>query len=115
MNLRDYARNQICVRCGRADEETRRTVVLCHYHGPFALTLGKGTQYKIPDHLGAHLCKQCHDFLDWRTDYDPLHRRLVKASRRDRSLDFAVCIMQTQNRLFDVGMLQVNDTWPDHA
>jgi hypothetical protein len=58
--LRDAARDQPCVWCGRVDG----TTVLAHYFGPRRHEYGGGMGVKGHDLIGAHLCAGCHTAMD---------------------------------------------------
>jgi len=58
--LREAAEGQSCVRCGVANG----TVVLCHYFGARRQAYGGGLGRKGHDLIAAHLCHDCHKFLD---------------------------------------------------
>jgi hypothetical protein len=58
--LRQAARDQSCVRCGKQDG----TVVCCHYTGVRRGSYGGGLGIKVHDLIGAHLCGECHRFMD---------------------------------------------------
>jgi hypothetical protein len=58
--LRDAARDQACVKCGKQDG----TVVLAHYFGPRRGEYGGGMSIKGHDAVGAWLCYQCHVWMD---------------------------------------------------
>lgn len=60
MSLRDKARDQSCVRCGAEDG----TVVLAHYFGPRRHNYGGGMSRKGSDLIAAHLCANCHSYMD---------------------------------------------------
>jgi uncharacterized Fe-S cluster-containing radical SAM superfamily protein len=60
LNLRTAARDKPCVRCGRNDG----TVVLAHYFGPRRHSYGGGMGHKGHDAVGAHLCGECHSYMD---------------------------------------------------
>ncbi len=82
--LREAARDQPCIRCGRQDG----TTVGAHYTGVRRLELGGGFGRKVHDMAMAHLCAECHRFAkNWRELYAALLRemrlreRLAKARR----------------------------------
>jgi hypothetical protein len=58
--LRDSARDQACVNCGRQDG----TTVWAHYFGPRRGAYGGGMGIKGHDVVGAWLCSQCHYQFD---------------------------------------------------
>ena len=58
--LREAARDQPCVRCGREDG----TTVLAHYFGPRRHEYGGGMSIKGHDAVGAWLCAECHKHMD---------------------------------------------------
>ena len=89
--LRNAARGEVCVRCERPVKN--ETVVLCHL--PLnAWGFGSSMAGKCPDWLGAHLCDECHAWID-----GPDGRR--DAETRGRVL------AATLARLFDNGTLQI--------
>jgi hypothetical protein len=57
--LRDAARGQSCVRCGKTEN-----VVGCHYTGVRRLSFGGGFGIKVHDFLIADLCQECHHYMD---------------------------------------------------
>ena len=58
--LRDAAKGRSCVRCGRNDG----TVVGAHYTGVRRLSYGGGFGRKVHDLVMAHLCAECHQWMD---------------------------------------------------
>jgi hypothetical protein len=58
--IRQHAKGQACVRCGREDD----TIVLAHYSGPWQFRFGKGRGIKGSDVAAAELCMGCHSFFD---------------------------------------------------
>jgi uncharacterized Fe-S cluster-containing radical SAM superfamily protein len=60
VNLRELARGQSCVRCGKDDG----TIVLCHYTGVRRGAFGGGLGIKCHDAVGAELCGVCHHWMD---------------------------------------------------
>jgi formate dehydrogenase maturation protein FdhE len=58
--LRDAAEGQACVCCGRQDQ----TVVGAHYTGKRRLSYGGGFGKKVNDLVMAHLCGECHKYMD---------------------------------------------------
>lgn len=58
--LRDSAKDQSCVACGKKDG----TVVLAHYFGPRRHSYGGGLGIKGHDAVAAHLCAACHADMD---------------------------------------------------
>ena len=70
MNLRDFAKDQPCVRCYKQDG----TVVLAHYCGPRQHHMGKGMSIKGGDVYGAHLCAECHTYFDQYKDGNTVER-----------------------------------------
>lgn len=69
--LRDAARDQSCVRCGKRDG----TIVLAHYSGMNSHKFGKGMGTKCHDLIGAHLCYDCHTYMDSYKDGNDDTRR----------------------------------------
>ena len=87
--LREAARDQACVRCGRQDG----TIVLAHYFGPRRHAYGGGMSRKGHDAVAAHLCATCHAYMDsWGRD---------KAARWEHSEEFLHLCALTMIRLFD--------------
>lgn len=93
MNLRAKAQGQRCVRCGREHE----SVVLCHYTGVRRLMYGGGYGIKVKDLTGAHLCAECHSYMD------TLSRS--KEHKWEHSEEFLHYVMLTILRLADQGEL----------
>jgi len=89
--LRNLARDQSCVRCGKRDE----TVVLAHYTGPRRLAYGGGYGIKVADLAGAHLCGHCH------RDMDTLSRD--KDMKWEHSEEFLHLVLLTILRLAEQG------------
>lgn len=87
IDLRKLARDQACIRCGKQDG----TVVLCHYTGARRLSYGGGFGIKVDDLAGAHLCGDCHRFMD------TLSRD--KDMRWEHSEEFLHCVLLTILRL----------------
>lgn len=94
MKLREAARDQACVRCGKQDG----TVVLAHYFGPRRHSYGGGMSHKGHDAVGAHLCATCH------AEMDSLARS--KEHRWERSEEFLHCCALTWIRLIEQGVLK---------
>jgi hypothetical protein len=90
-NLRQLAKDQSCVRCGRQDG----SVVLCHYTGPRRLAYNGGFGIKVNDICAAHLCGKCH------TEMDTLTRD--KETKWQHSEEFLHLVMLTVLRLFEQG------------
>ena len=91
---RKAAEGEACVRCGNQDG----TIVLCHYQGSMSHRLGKGMGIKPHDvAAGAWLCSNCHDLLDGRK---PSYYTMDQ-----RSLDMALCCMQTVKIRYERGDL----------
>lgn len=94
--LRDAARNEPCVHCGKLIEgET----VGAHYTGVRQGDYGRGIGQKAHDYLIAHLCADCHVLMD-----------TISKSKEDRwehSERFLHAIALTWARLFERGILQV--------
>ena len=91
--LREAARGQSCIRCGRDDG----TVVLAHYTGARRLELGGGFGLKCHDLAGAHLCHECHAYMDSKS-----------RSKEDRWLhseEFLLQCVKTAIRLYEQGRL----------
>lgn len=70
--LRDSARDERCVYCGRQDG----TVVWCHSNESMH---GKGMSIKSHDLLGNYLCGACHNLYD----RSPLSREQKQAMFRE--------------------------------
>lgn len=94
MNLRDRAKDQSCVRCGRDDG----TVVLAHYTGVRRLAYGGGYGRKVIDIAGAHLCAVCH------REMDTLSRD--KSRKWEHSEEFLHLCMLTILRLAEQGVVK---------
>lgn len=92
--LRDAACGESCVRCG-----SRLNVVGCHYTGARRGAYGGGLSIKVHDFLIAHLCQECHLWLD------TLSRE--KSKRWEHSEEFLHLIALTLTRLFENGTLVV--------
>lgn len=92
--LRDAAEGEHCVRCG-----SKLGVVGCHYTGARRLAYGGGLGIKVWDFLIAHLCEECHRWMD------TLSRD--KERRWEHSEEFLHCIALTLARLFARGTLVV--------
>ena len=60
VNLRQAAKDEPCMRCGRNDG----TTVLAHYNGFYNHYFGNGMGKKSHDLAGAHLCHNCHTLFD---------------------------------------------------
>jgi hypothetical protein len=84
-NLRDSARGQSCVMCGKQDE----TIVLAHRNVPGSFGMGM----KGPDWWGAHLCAACH--------YDGDHEK-----RRDYQW-WELAVYRTMKRWIASGLVTV--------
>lgn len=93
-SLRDLARDQSCVRCGREDG----TVVLAHYFGPRRHYYGGGMSKKGHDAVGAHLCSGCHSFMDTQSR--------DKQYRWEMSEEFLHLCALTWIRLIEKGMVK---------
>jgi hypothetical protein len=92
--LREAARDQACVRCGREDG----TVVLAHYFGPRRHAYGGGMSRKGHDAVAAHLCAACHSYMDtWGRE---------RASRWEHSEEFLHLCALTFVRLIEQGVLK---------
>ena len=91
--LREAARDQSCVRCGKQDG----TVVLAHYTGARRMHYGGGFGIKCRDIFGAHLCGECHQWMD------QLSRD--KSRKWEHSEEFQHFILLTIKRLQDQGVL----------
>ena len=92
--LRDSARGQSCVRCGRNDG----TTVLAHYFGVRRHAYGGGLGIKGHDAIAAHLCAPCH------TQLDSLMKD--KAKRWEHSEEFLHLCALTWIRWLDSGVLR---------
>jgi hypothetical protein len=93
--LLDAARDQPCVRCGIQDG----TVVGCHYTGARRHAYGGGLSIKVWDFLIAHLCANCHRYMD------TLSRDKYKAW--EHSEEFLHVIALTLAQLFERGIIIV--------
>lgn len=93
-NLRKLACDQRCIRCGKQDG----TVVLCHYTGARRLSYGGGFGVKVHDLAGAHLCSECHRFMD------TLARE--KDMKWEHSEEFLNCVLLTILRLEQQGHIR---------
>jgi uncharacterized Fe-S cluster-containing radical SAM superfamily protein len=92
--LRDAARDQPCVRCGRNDG----TTVLAHYFGPRRHQYGGGMSHKGHDAIGAHLCAACHSYMDtWGRSRD---------TRWEHSEEFLHLCALTIIRNFEQGVIK---------
>lgn len=91
--LREAARDQACVRCGRQDG----TVVGAHYTGVRRLELGGGFGRKVHDLAMAHLCLDCHRHMDGNRD---------RETRWEHSEEFLLLCLKTAMRLYDQGVLK---------
>lgn len=89
-DLRELARGQSCIRCGRDDG----TIVLAHYFGPRRYAYGGGMSQKGHDAVGAELCSICHSWMDtgsrdkerkWETSEEFLHLVALTWIRRVES------------------------------
>lgn len=94
LKLRDAAENQACVRCGAKDG----TVVLAHYVGPRRHAYGGGMSVKGCDAIGAHLCHECHQYMD--------RESRNKAKRWELSEEFLHYCALTIIRLFEQGRVK---------
>jgi hypothetical protein len=91
--LREAARDQHCIRCGKDDG----TTVLCHYTGVRRLAFGGGFGLKVNDLVGAHLCCECHKVMD--TDRS-------KDDKWEHSEEFLYLTVKTILRLNQQGKLK---------
>jgi len=102
--LRNGARDQSCVNCGRSDG----TVVSAHYTGLRSYQLGKGRGIKPHDICCADLCYKCHSAFDENSSsLSDLKGDFPK--RVDRSEQFLFNIMKTILRRIDQGILKIGD------
>jgi len=92
------ARDESCVRCG-----STVCVVGAHYTGARRLAYGGGYGIKVHDFLIAHLCQQCHEYLD------RLFREAGENKERlwEHSEEFLHLIAITLIRLFARGVIVV--------
>lgn len=92
--LRDAAEGESCVRCG-----SMKGVVGAHYTGARRLAYGGGYGIKVHDFLIAHLCEECHRWMD----------SLSRDKRKlwEHSEEFLHLIALTLARLFARGVLVV--------
>lgn len=79
--LRDSARDEMCVGCGRQDG----TIVWAHGN---ELAFGKGKSIKCHDLLGNYLCMACHSAYDTGT-----------MSREWKQRFFRDCYVKTMTRV----------------
>lgn len=93
--LRDAARGESCIRCGRNDG----TVVGAHYTGARRLSYGGGLGKKVHDLVMAHLCSTCHAWMDCASR--------EKDKQWEHSEEFLHCCMLTILRLMARGVLTV--------
>jgi hypothetical protein len=93
--LRNAARGESCVRCGAQDE----TVVGAHYTGYRRLSYGGGLGRKVHDLLIAHLCENCHHWMD--TESREKHHGY------EHSEEFQHLILLTLLRLLDRDVIAV--------
>lgn len=98
--LRDAARDEACIRCGRHDG----TVVGAHYTGARRLSYGGGLSKKVHDLVMAHLCGECHRYMD------TLAREREK--RWEHSEEFLHAVMLTILRLMARGIIVVKGCKP---
>ena len=96
--LRDAANGEDCVRCG-----SPIGVVGAHYTGYRRLDFGGGFAKKVWDFLIAHLCSQCHTYMDTLSR----ERGDDKVKAALHSEEFLHLIALTLGRLFARGILQV--------
>lgn len=94
MNLRKLAAGQSCVRCG----VDNGTIVLAHYFGPRRHHYGGGMGHKGHDAVGAHLCMDCHRYMDTES------RDKLRAW--DHSEEFLHLCALTWIRLVDKGLVK---------
>lgn len=92
-SLRNAARDMTCVRCG-----SQAGVVLCHYTGARREAYGGGFGIKVNDLIGAHMCPECHHFMD------TLSRD--KSMKWEHSEEFLHLCMLTILRLKERGTLK---------
>jgi hypothetical protein len=92
--LRKAAKDQSCVRCGLCNG----TTVLAHYTGPRRGAYGGGMGKKVHDAIGAHLCADCHRYMDSEAK-DKEHRWELS----EQMLHY--CAL-TLIRLFDQGVVK---------
>lgn len=92
--LRQAARDQPCVRCGRVGNGT----VLAHYTGARRGSYGGGFGLKVHDLLGAHLCAECHHHMDTGSR--------SKEGRWEHSEEFQHYILLTLVNLWHRGVIR---------
>lgn len=92
--LREAARDQPCVRCGREDG----TTVGAHYTGPRRLSYGGGLGRKVHDMAMAHLCQACHHYFDTASK--------DREFRYEVSEEFLHCVVLTAIRNYERGIIK---------
>lgn len=92
--LRNAARDETCVRCSAT-----YSVVGAHYTGARRLAYHGGYNIKVHDICIAHLCGECHKWID------TLSRD--KEKRWEHSEEFQHWILMTIIRLIERGILVV--------
>lgn len=98
--MRDGAKGQSCVRCGRIVD----TVVGAHYQGLRASWYGKGKSIKPTDLAIADLCDLCHSHFD---GYGNTKHKLTYEQKVDLSEEFLHCILLTLHRRVSQGVITV--------
>ena len=92
--FREAARDQSCVRCSKQNG----TVVLAHYTGARRLSYGGGYGIKVNDLIGAHLCMDCHQYMDMVSR--------DKADKWKHSEEFLHLVALTIIRLHEQGVIK---------
>jgi hypothetical protein len=96
--LRKAAKDQYCVRCNAHDD----TIVGAHYTGIRRLNFGGGFGKKVHDLVMAHLCFNCHTWMDQLARKDASDENGWRHSE-----EFLFLVMLTVLRLYDQGFLVV--------
>jgi hypothetical protein len=95
-HLREAARDQSCIRCGKNDG----TTVGAHYTGARRLALGGGFGKKAHDLFIADLCAECHRWMD--------NESRDKAKKWEHSEEFLYLIALTIGRRLEQGVITVS-------
>lgn len=102
--LRDAANGQRCIRCAGLKE----TVVGAHYTGARRAAYGGGFGRKVHDIVMAHLCQECHQWMDQLARTDPQDESKDKDDIKwFHSEEFLHLCMLTVMRLYEQGVLIV--------
>lgn len=92
---KDYlalAKGKPCICCGNVG-----TTVSAHYSGIDFDRLGKGQGIKSDDIFVAHLCDNCHQYMDVYSNGNTI----------ERSQLFMLYILQTIKRLLETGEIEI--------